>query len=147
MSTRRNPIRNVRPKQNCLCKPFFFCSGVPNDFKITDPTLLVYLPKHCTFCTQHIYLHKKFIGSSIVEPYLIFVTCTTCGSCGEQICHVERLQISTHDILKWRNFKFPHMIDVKKSEFCPRVKKFQISPHDRCGEILNLSCFVAKSVL
>ena len=109
--------------------------------------LLVYLPKHCTFCTQHIYLHKKFIGSSIVEPYLIFVTCTTCGSCEEQICHVERLQISTHDILKWRNFKFPHMIDVKKSEFCPRVKKFQISPHDRCGEILNLSCFVAKSVL
>ena len=39
------------------------------------------------------------------------------------------------------------MTYVEKSEISPNVEKFQMSPHDGCQEILNLPCFIAKSVL
>ena len=65
----------------------------------------------------------------------------------------------------WRNFKFICMTDVEKSDISTHVELFQISPHERSGEIWNFStsgmcmmwrmslymytlgCFVAKSVL
>ena len=36
-----------------------------------------------------------------------------------------------------RYFSFPCMTIVRKLKISPRVKKFQMSPHDRCGEIWN----------
>ena len=38
----------------------------------------------------------------------------------------------------WRNLKFFHIC---------HVEKFQIAPHDRCGEILNLSTSVMWEIL
>ena len=37
----------------------------------------------------------------------------------------------------WRNFSFPCMTIVGKLKISPHVEKFQMSPHDRCGEIWN----------
>ena len=37
----------------------------------------------------------------------------------------------------WRNFIFPCLIIVGKLKISPHVKKFQMSPHDRCGKIWN----------
>ena len=34
-------------------------------------------------------------------------------------------------------FSFPCMAIVGKMKISPPVAKFQMSPHDRCGEILN----------
>ena len=39
------------------------------------------------------------------------------------------------EIAMWRNFSFPCMAIVRKLKIFPNVKKFQMSPHDRCGEI------------
>ena len=57
--------------------------------------------------------------------YLIFVTGTTGGTCGEKICHVEKFQISQHDrcgeiqnfstsviCVMWRYIKFLHICHV-----------------------------------
>ena len=35
----------------------------------------------------------------------------------------------------WRIFRFLCMTDLENSEISPHVEYFQISPHDRCGEI------------
>ena len=40
-------------------------------------------------------------------------------------------------IVMWRNFSFPCMTIVGKLKISPHVEKFQMSPHDRCGEIWN----------
>ena len=45
--------------------------------------------------------------------------------------------ISGEKIIMWRNFSFLYMIIVGKLKISPRVEKFQMSPHDRCGEIWN----------
>ena len=37
----------------------------------------------------------------------------------------------------WRNFSFPCMTIVGKLKISPNVAKFQMSPHNRCGEIRN----------
>ena len=37
----------------------------------------------------------------------------------------------------WKNFSFPCMTIVGKLKISPHVEKFQMSPHDRCGEIWN----------
>ena len=37
----------------------------------------------------------------------------------------------------WKNFSFPCMTIVGKLTISPHVEKFQMSPHDRCGEIWN----------
>ena len=40
-------------------------------------------------------------------------------------------------IAMWRNFSFPCMTILGKLKISQHVEKFQMSPHDRCGEIWN----------
>ena len=47
--------------------------------------------------------------------------------------------ISEEKIVMWRNFSFPCMTIVGKLKISLHVEKFQMSPHDRCGEIWNSS--------
>ena len=55
---------------------------------------------------------------------------------GEEICHVEKFQISIHGISPHEEeFQFFHTTDVEKCEFLPNLVKFHISPQDRCEEI------------
>ena len=60
------------------------------------------------------------------EAYLIFVTGTTGGARGEKICHVEKFQISIHDIcgeiLNLTTLGLFHMTNVEKSEISPHVE-------------------------
>ena len=63
---------------------------------------------------------------------------------GEEICHVEKFQISIHGISPHEEeFQFFHTTDVEKCEFLPNLVKFHISPQDRCEEIWNLSSFLS----
>ena len=43
--------------------------------------------------------------------------------------------ISGEKIVVWRNFSFPCITIVGKLKISPSVEKFQMSPHDGCGEI------------
>ena len=55
---------------------------------------------------------------------------------GEKICHVEKFQISIHEISPHEEeFQFFHTTDVEKCEILPNLEKFHISPQDRCEEI------------
>ena len=55
---------------------------------------------------------------------------------GEEICHVEKFQISIHGISPHEEeFQFFHTTDVEKCEFLPNLVKFHISPQDRCEKI------------
>ena len=55
---------------------------------------------------------------------------------GEKICHVEKFQISIHEISPHEEeFQFYHTTDVEKCEILPNLEKFHISPQDRCEEI------------
>ena len=57
--------------------------------------------------------------------------------------------ISGEKIVMWRNFSFPRMTIVGKLKISPHVEKFQMSPHDRCGEIWNsphIICVLCKKV-
>ena len=53
------------------------------------------------------------------------------------ICHEYHELYSWRKIVMWRNFSFPCMTIVGKLKISPHVEKFQMSPHDRCGEIWN----------
>ena len=64
------------------------------------------------------------LGGIILLTDLIFVTNITNIISGEKI-------------VMWRNFSFPCMTIVGKLKISPHVEKFQMSPHDRCGEIWN----------
>ena len=62
--------------------------------------------------------------------------------------------ISGEKIAMWGNFSFPCMTIVGKLKISPNVEKFQMFPHDRnkqCVQLMgfycNLCCFVAKSVI
>ena len=62
-------------------------------------------------------------------PYLILVTHITYGICGDKF-------------VMWRQIRFLYVTNLKILYIC-HVTKCQISPHERCGEILNspyLSC-------
>ena len=77
---------------------------------------------------------------------MIFVTGTTGRTCGEKICHVEKIQISPHlscgeirnvsTSIMWRKLRFIHMTDVENWSCLHMmdVEQFHISPHDRCWE-------------
>ena len=52
--------------------------------------------------------------------------------------YVEKSEISTNV----EEFQLFHTTDVEKSEMLPNLEEFQNSPHDRCGEIWNLPCFL-----
>ena len=67
-------------------------------------------------------LHSFLNYYKITSTYLIFVTNPTNIS-------VEK------KIIMWRNFRFLCMTNVEISEIFPHGGQFQISPHDRCGEI------------
>ena len=55
---------------------------------------------------------------------------------GEEICHVEKFQISIYGISPHEEeFQFFHTTDVEKCEFLPNLVKFHISQQDRCEEI------------
>ena len=55
---------------------------------------------------------------------------------GEEICHVEKFQISIHGISPHEEeFQFFHTTDVEKCEILPNLEEFHISPQDRCEEI------------
>ena len=54
----------------------------------------------------------------------------------------------------WRNFSFPCMTIVGKLNISPHVEKFQMSPHEKnkqCVQLMGFYCnlcrFVAKSVI
>ena len=77
--------KSNKTKKNCLRnKPFYLSgSGVPDDFKITDPIFAInfidlsaLLSKNCT-AGANIYLHQKFMGSSKVKAmhFLILLSC------------------------------------------------------------------------
>ena len=51
------------------------------------------------------------------------------------ICHEYHELYSWKKIVMWRNFSFPCMTIVGKLKISPHVEKFQMSPHDRYGEI------------
>ena len=77
------------------------------------------------------------------------VQCTLCTLCipdirhldqlhvgGEKICHVEKFQISIHEISPHEEeFQFYHTTDVEKCKILQNLEKFHISPQDRCEEI------------
>ena len=56
-------------------------------------------------------------------------------SCGYVSC--DKSESSPHV----GEFQILHTTDVEKSEMLPNLEEFQISPHERCEEILNLTCF------
>ena len=58
---------------------------------------------------------------------------------GKKLIYVTNITniISGEKIVMWRNFSFLCMTIFGKLKISPHVKKFQMSPRDRCGEIWN----------
>ena len=74
---------------------------------------------HSDYILTTFWLHSGYIPTD-----LIFVTNLTNIISGEKI-------------VMWKNFSFPCMTIVGKLKISPHVEKFQMCPHDRCGEIWN----------
>ena len=76
----------------------------------------------CQVCCNFTHLVWYCSLKSHLCPDMIFVTKIMNYIRGEKIA-------------MWRNFSFPYVTIVGKLKISPHVEKFQMSPHDRCGEI------------
>ena len=84
--------------------------------------------------------HKRLIHPSLNQrPWPSFEIDSHCTI--PHICHLNHLYIGGEKSVMWRNFRFQYMTDVDKSEIPPHVEEFQISVHDRCGEIWSFAKF------
>ena len=99
-----------------------------------------------TFLSDEIWLHRRKEKSLGLSPKLLvgegqepipdICHLDHLHVGGEEICHVEKFQISIHGISPHEEeFQFFHTTDVEKCEFLPNLVKFHISPQDRCEEI------------
>ena len=78
-----------------------------------------------------------------MKAYLIFVTSTTSGACGDKICHVEKFST-----VMWRTF---HITDCHVEKYLVRVNVEKnlsnrgIFQHEKCGQQSVLSQFMLFS--
>ena len=80
--------------------------------------------------------HPFINGTTVLQPIPDICHLDHLHVGGEKICHVEKFQISIHEISPHEEeFQFYHTTDVEKCEILPNLEKFHISPQDRCKEI------------
>ena len=110
----------VTPWRSCVAKigqywlPRFSLDMLLHESTRTNPK--------CQVCCNFTHLVWYCSLNSHLCPDLIFFTNIMNYIRGEKIA-------------MWRNFSFPCITIVGKLKISPSVEKFQMSPHDRCGDI------------
>ena len=133
-------VSYLKKKQSLhlVSKPDNFFKGLPCPI----PCLLIYVPIIWaelgwfeTMSSFLLFKSKLFQFDTVVYiPDICHLDHLHVG--GEEICHVEKFQISIHGISPHEEeFQFFHTTDVEKCEFLPNLVKFHIPPQDRCEEI------------
>ena len=79
----------------------------------------------------------RFLG--FVDSAHNSINLSTLGDQGTDLIFVTIITnyIRGEKIVMWKNFSFACMTIVGKLKISPHVEKFQMSPHDICGEIWN----------
>ena len=98
---------------------------------------LMCLVKFLIFCTCNHILdsYQSLGGQNLIQSLILAIRCEIPTK--EDLIFVTNITniISGEKNVMWRNFSFPCMTIVGKLKISPHVEKFQMSPHDRCGEI------------